>query len=178
MRQRLHTTTAQLFADRLRTCVGLNYSKTDETRLLKMLLQEVSPSPSLAEGVGTHLCEPRAQLRRTGRANCHARGWLTSYSASHDECLWNCARPDMDRMGRQVRYIDYGCCSALPDLPIASNPRGGAQTCRRRGRRGERSRSAVARKLSAYASKMVSRMRGGGLIARSEPTLPSCAAAI
>jgi hypothetical protein len=42
MRQRLRPTDAYLLADRLRICIGLNYSKTDETRLLKMLLQEVS----------------------------------------------------------------------------------------------------------------------------------------
>ena len=59
MRQRLRPTTAYLFADRLRTCVGLNYSKNHETRLLKMLLQEVSPSCSLAEGIGTHFLGQR-----------------------------------------------------------------------------------------------------------------------
>ena len=42
MRQRLRPTDAYLLADRLRICIGLNYSKTDETRLLKMLLEEVS----------------------------------------------------------------------------------------------------------------------------------------
>ena len=42
MRQRLRPTDAYLLANRLRICIGLNYSKTDETRLLKMLLQEVS----------------------------------------------------------------------------------------------------------------------------------------
>jgi hypothetical protein len=42
IRQRLRPTDAYLLADRLRICVGLNYSKADETRLLKMLLEEVS----------------------------------------------------------------------------------------------------------------------------------------
>src|SRR5580704_8954649 len=42
MRQRLRPTDAYLLADRLRICIGLNYLKTDETRLLKMLLEEVS----------------------------------------------------------------------------------------------------------------------------------------
>ena len=42
MRQRLRPTNAYLLADRLRICIGLNYPKTDETRLLKMLLEEVS----------------------------------------------------------------------------------------------------------------------------------------
>jgi hypothetical protein len=42
IRQRLRPTNAYLLADRLRICVGLNYSKADETRLLKMLLEEVS----------------------------------------------------------------------------------------------------------------------------------------
>ena len=59
MRQRLRPTRAHLFADRLRTCVGLNYSKTDEIHLLKMLLQEVSPPRRLAEGVGAHLVGQR-----------------------------------------------------------------------------------------------------------------------
>ena len=42
MRQRLRPTDAYLLADRLRMCIGLNCPKTDETRLLKMLLEEVS----------------------------------------------------------------------------------------------------------------------------------------
>jgi hypothetical protein len=42
MRQRLRPTDAYLLADRLQICIGLNYLKTDETRLLKMLLEEVS----------------------------------------------------------------------------------------------------------------------------------------
>jgi hypothetical protein len=44
MRRRLRPTKAHLLADRLRIYVGLNYPETDENRLLKMLLQEVSPS--------------------------------------------------------------------------------------------------------------------------------------
>lgn len=44
MRQRLRPTKAQLFADWLRTYLGLNCAETDEIRLLTMLLQEVSPS--------------------------------------------------------------------------------------------------------------------------------------
>jgi hypothetical protein len=44
MRQRLRPTKAGLFADQLRICVGLNYAETDENRLLKLLLQEVSLS--------------------------------------------------------------------------------------------------------------------------------------
>jgi hypothetical protein len=42
MRQRLRPTEACLFADQLRICVGLNCAETDENRLLKLLLQEVS----------------------------------------------------------------------------------------------------------------------------------------
>jgi hypothetical protein len=41
MRQRLRPTKAYLFADWLRTYVGLNCAETDEQYLLKMLLQEV-----------------------------------------------------------------------------------------------------------------------------------------
>jgi hypothetical protein len=41
MRQRLRPTKAYLFADWLRTYVGLNCGETDEHYLLKMLLQEV-----------------------------------------------------------------------------------------------------------------------------------------
>jgi hypothetical protein len=44
MQRRLRPTKAQLFADRLRNYVGLNYAKVDESRLLKVLLQELSPS--------------------------------------------------------------------------------------------------------------------------------------
>jgi hypothetical protein len=44
MRQRLRPTKAHLLADRLRIYVGLNCAETDENRLLKMLLQEVSLS--------------------------------------------------------------------------------------------------------------------------------------
>ena len=45
MRQRLRPTDAYLLADRLRICIGLNYSKTDETRLLKMLLEDTFRGP-------------------------------------------------------------------------------------------------------------------------------------
>jgi hypothetical protein len=44
MRQRLCPTKACLFADRVRICLGLNCVETDEYRLLKVLLQEVSLS--------------------------------------------------------------------------------------------------------------------------------------
>jgi hypothetical protein len=44
MRQRLHPTKAYLFADQLRICVGLDCAETDKSRLLKILLQEVSLS--------------------------------------------------------------------------------------------------------------------------------------
>jgi hypothetical protein len=44
MRQRLRPTEAYLFADQLRICVGLNRAEADEYRLLKRLLQELSPS--------------------------------------------------------------------------------------------------------------------------------------
>jgi hypothetical protein len=49
MRRRLRPTKAGQLADRLRTCLGLDYSKTEETRLLKMLLQQVSVAAALAE---------------------------------------------------------------------------------------------------------------------------------
>ena len=62
MRQRLRPTGAHLFADRLRTCIGLNYSRIEETRLLKMLLQEVSLSRGLAAGVGAHLLGQRTTV--------------------------------------------------------------------------------------------------------------------
>ena len=60
MRHRLRPTRAHLFADRLRTCIGLNYTRIDETRLLKKLLQEVSLSRGLAAGVGAHPLGQRA----------------------------------------------------------------------------------------------------------------------
>jgi len=44
MRQRLRPTKAYLFADRLRIYIGLNRAETDDKRLLKILLQEVSLS--------------------------------------------------------------------------------------------------------------------------------------
>jgi hypothetical protein len=44
MRQRLRPTEAYLFADQLRICVGLNCVETNESRLLELLLQEVSLS--------------------------------------------------------------------------------------------------------------------------------------
>jgi hypothetical protein len=68
MRQRLRPTTAHLFADRLRTCVGLNCSRIDETRLLKMLLQEVSPSRSLAEELQSVLKEGPVAERPVARS--------------------------------------------------------------------------------------------------------------
>jgi hypothetical protein len=43
MRQRLRPTKAHLFADLLRTYVGLNCAETLEHHLLTMLLQEVQP---------------------------------------------------------------------------------------------------------------------------------------
>jgi hypothetical protein len=64
MRQRLRPTDAYLLADRLRICIGLNYSKTDETRLLKMLLEEVSLT-WLARAPDVH--EVISQLRRVPR---------------------------------------------------------------------------------------------------------------
>jgi hypothetical protein len=42
MRERLRPTLARLFADWLRTYVGLSSDRTDENHLLKMLLQEVT----------------------------------------------------------------------------------------------------------------------------------------
>ena len=44
MRQRLRPTKASLFANQLRIYVGLDCLDTDENRLLKLLLEEVSPS--------------------------------------------------------------------------------------------------------------------------------------
>jgi hypothetical protein len=64
MRQRLRPTDAYLLADRLRICIGLNYLKTDETRLLKMLLEEVSHT-LLARSPDHH--EVVSQLRRVPR---------------------------------------------------------------------------------------------------------------
>jgi hypothetical protein len=69
MQQRLRPTDAYLLGDRLRVCIGLNYSKTDETRLLKMLLEEVqAPRGSLtwlARSSDDH--EVISQLRRVPR---------------------------------------------------------------------------------------------------------------
>ena len=49
MRERLRPTRARLFAEWLRTYVGLNCAGTGENHLLKMLLQEVtSPQVSAA----------------------------------------------------------------------------------------------------------------------------------
>ena len=42
MRERLRPTRAHLFAEWLRTYVGLSSDRTDENHLLKMLLQEVT----------------------------------------------------------------------------------------------------------------------------------------
>ena len=64
MRQQLRPTDAYLLADRLRICIGLNHSKTDETRLLKMLLEEVSLTWS-AQSPRDH--EVVRQLRRAPR---------------------------------------------------------------------------------------------------------------
>jgi hypothetical protein len=64
MQQRLRPTDAYLLGDRLRVCIGLNYSKTDETRLLKMLLEEVSLT-WLARSSDDH--EVISQLRRVPR---------------------------------------------------------------------------------------------------------------
>ena len=64
MRQRLRPTDAYLLADRLRICIGLNHLKTDETRLLKMLLEEVSLTWS-AQSPDDH--EVVSQLRRVPR---------------------------------------------------------------------------------------------------------------
>ena len=61
MRQRLRPTNAYLLADRLRICIGLNYSKTDETRLLKMILEEVSLT-WLARSPDDHARDPGAAL--------------------------------------------------------------------------------------------------------------------
>jgi hypothetical protein len=60
MRQRLRPTDAYLLADRLRMCIGLNCSKTDEARLLTMLLEEVS----LTWSAGSQLIRA---CERTGR---------------------------------------------------------------------------------------------------------------
>jgi hypothetical protein len=59
MRQRLRPTEARLFADQLRICVGLNCTVTDENRLLKMLLQEVSLS------LGAQLVRTPTQFHRS-----------------------------------------------------------------------------------------------------------------
>jgi hypothetical protein len=53
MRQRLRPTKAYLFADQLRICVGLNCVETNESSLLKLLLQEVSLSLGAASTMGS-----------------------------------------------------------------------------------------------------------------------------
>ena len=105
MRQRLRPTTAYLFADRLRTCVGLNYSKNHETRLLKMLLQEVSPSCSLAEGIGTHLLGQRMAVDGPQSTGDHLAERAGSWSSLEIGAEAGCSRAQPSTATAKARQL-------------------------------------------------------------------------
>ena len=60
MRERLRPTRARLFAEWLRTYVGLNCAGVDENHLLKMLLQEVT-SPQVSPAINDDTGAPQLQ---------------------------------------------------------------------------------------------------------------------
>lgn len=93
MRQRLRPKKAYLFADRLRICVGLNCAETDENRLLKMLLQEVSLSLGhLAKQSHAQPDRARRHLRASDGNGDYGRGFVCANSASSETALGQYSR--------------------------------------------------------------------------------------
>lgn len=129
MRQRLRPTKANLFANQLRIYVGLDCLDTDENRLLKLLLEEVSPSlgsqlvARLLHNVKSERALPKPHARPASLPTSPSRATPTVRNAVFT------VKPDRHRIGSRLRALSGSSGSLAMLSAMRRVRRAGPRAC-------------------------------------------------